>query len=439
MSIAIIKVNIIFRGDVVVKSMAAKHAIWPRENDIIFNLSERAQRAEKVTGKDNVINATIGALMDDDGKLITMESVYKEYKELPNGEIGAYASLAGQPDYIESVKKIFFREYMPDAHIRVVASPGGSGAIKLALWNYTNIGDEILTSDWFWSPYVSIAEEIDRKVVTYKLFNEGNSFNLTSFKENFLRIADKQERIFTIINTPGHNPTGYSVSDDEWDEILDLSKEVAKDESKKIMIFVDAAYIDFAGDDKAIRKFFRKFSNLPENILVMVGFSMSKGFTAYGMRMGAVIGITSDENIAEEFHYSCVHSCRANWSNCNRGAMAILSNIVKDQEKFNLYEEEKKIYKEMLSVRAKAFVDESEKIGLEILPYKAGFFISIPCDNPKELCEELTKDNVYTIPLKMGLRFAVCAVSESKCKIAPKIIKNAMEYLESKKVATSEV
>ena len=36
--------------------MVADHARWPRENDIIFNLSERAQNAEKEIGKENVVN-----------------------------------------------------------------------------------------------------------------------------------------------------------------------------------------------------------------------------------------------------------------------------------------------------------------------------------------------------------------------------------------------
>ena len=30
------------------KSMVAKHAIWPKEEDIIFNLSERAQIDENI-------------------------------------------------------------------------------------------------------------------------------------------------------------------------------------------------------------------------------------------------------------------------------------------------------------------------------------------------------------------------------------------------------
>lgn len=414
------------------KGMAAGHAVWPREKDIIFNLSERAQRAEKNLGRENVINATIGSLMDDYGRLITMDSVFNEFKSLPNSDIAAYASLEGQPDYLEAVKKACFKDYAPNAYIRAVASPGGSGSIKLALWNYTNWGDEVLTSDWFWSPYVSICEEVGRKVTTYKLFDSDNKFNFNSFKSKFMEIASKQERIFALLNTPAHNPTGYSVSDDEWDKIIDLSKEVAKDEDKKIILFVDVAYIDFASDDNKSRKFFKKFENLPSNILVIVGFSMSKGFTAYGMRMGAAISITSDENISEEFYYSCVHSCRANWSNCNRGAMSLLCNIVNDTEKYKEYSEEKNRYKKMLRTRADAFVEEAKKIDLDILPYIDGFFVSIPCENPREVCEELTKDNVYVVPLKMGLRFAVCAVSESKCRIAPSIIKNALNYIEGK-------
>ena len=239
-----------------------EHANWPRVSDPIFNISERAQKAIKNVGKENVINATIGALTDDDGNLITLNTVFDEYKSLPNAEIAAYASIEGQKDYLESVKKACFKDFFPDAYIKAVASPGGSGAIKLAVWNYTNEGDEILTSDWFWSPYVNISEEVGRKITTYQLFDENNNFNFNSFKERFLDIASKQERIFTILNTPAHNPTGYSVSDDDWDKILNLSKDVSKNKEKKVILFIDVAYIDFVKDDNGCRKFFKKFTKL---------------------------------------------------------------------------------------------------------------------------------------------------------------------------------
>ncbi len=49
------------------------------------------------------------------------------------------------------------------------------------------------------------------------------------------------------------------------------------------------AYIDFAGTVEETRSFMKYFNDLPENLLVLIGFSMSKGYTLYGMRSGAII------------------------------------------------------------------------------------------------------------------------------------------------------
>ncbi len=415
------------------KSMVAKHAIWPKEEDIIFNLSERAQIDENIYGKENVINSTIGALIDDEGKLVALESVYDEYKNLDNTLIASYAQIAGQKDYIEAVKKACFKDYIPKGHIKVVASPGGTGSIKLAIFNYTNENEKILVPNWHWGPYNIISEEINRELINYDLFNEKGNFNFDSFKDQFLNISYNQERVFTIFNTPAHNPTGYTIDDKEWDKILDLCKKVALEDKKKIILFIDIAYIDFSGEDgKDTRKFFEKFSNLPENILVIIGFSMSKGYTAYGMRSGACICVSSDEEIADEFYYSCSHSARANWSNCNRGAMELLTSIINDKEKLKRYEDEKNKYKNLLKERAKVFVDKAKGINLDILPYRDGFFISIPCENSMKVCEKVIESKLYTIPLKMGIRFAICAVSKEKCEKAPKIIKEAIDFVNKK-------
>ena len=144
---------------------------------------------------------------------------------------------------------------------------------------------------------------------------------------------------------------------------------------------------------------------------------------------GLIQAADIDEDTAEEFYYSLMHSCRATWSNCNRGAMAVLSEIVADSKKYEEYETEKNSYKDMLLVRANAFVEGAKECGLEILPYRDGFFISIPCDDPMKACEELAKENLYLVPLKMGLRFAVCAVEKSKCSKAPKLIKEVLDRI----------
>ncbi|MGL5754113.1 MAG: pyridoxal phosphate-dependent aminotransferase [Paraclostridium sp.] len=412
------------------KSMVAEHAIWPKEEDIIFSLSERAQIDEKLCGIENIINATIGALVDDKGKLITLKSVYDEYKNLDNELIAPYAQIAGQKNYIEAVKKACFKDYMPNGNIRVVASPGGTGSIKMAIFNYTNENESILVPNWYWGPYKVIAEEINRNIINYELFDEEGNFNFNSFKNQFLNLSNNQNRVFTIFNTPAHNPTGYTVTDKEWDEILGLCKNTSLQHEKNIVLFIDIAYIDFSGKNgNDTRKFFKKFSDLPENVLIIIGYSMSKGYTAYGMRSGACICISSNKDISDEFYYSCSHSARANWSNCNRGAMELLSTIINDEEKLEKYEEERNNYKSLLKERAKSFVQEAKDINLEILPYRDGFFISIPCENPIDVCEKAIESKLYMIPLKMGVRFAVCAVSKEKCKRAPRIIKEAIDFV----------
>jgi aromatic-amino-acid transaminase len=408
-------------------SMVAKHAKWPAKADPIFAIAGKAQEAIKTFGKEKVTNSTLGALMDDDGKLIAFDSVFETLKNMPSEQISAYAPIAGMPEYLEAVEETFFAGYKPDAHIRVVSTPGGTGALKVAMWNYTEEGDEILTSDWYWSPYQTISEEAGRKISTFKLFSDDGNFNVADFKDKFKGILNRQDRLMAIINTPAQNPTGYSVSDDEWDEILDFLKEEAKNPDKKIILLVDTAYIDFAGEEDERRAFFTKFSNLPENLFVMAAFSTSKGYTMYGMRLGAIIGISSNQDIADEFRVSSLHSGRANWSNGNRGGMLVVSEIYNDKALFEKYTNEKNQYKTMLRKRAEAFVEAADEVGLELLPYRDGFFVSIPCDQPYEISDALVKENIFMVPLAKGIRFAVCAVSEDKCRKAPKVIKEVMD------------
>ena len=53
----------------------------PKE-DKVFGISTMAQEMIREKGKDAVVNATIGTLMDDDGKLIVLSSVDKTFRSL---------------------------------------------------------------------------------------------------------------------------------------------------------------------------------------------------------------------------------------------------------------------------------------------------------------------------------------------------------------------
>lgn len=414
-------------------SMAASHSKGKFATDKIFGASGAAAKACREYGKDKVVNATIGAIMDDSEKLACIPTVEKVLRELPINEMIAYAPISGLPEYLDATIDLAFADNRPEAYFSSVATAGGTGVIHHSIWNYTEIGDTVLTSDWYWGPYNVLCMEAKRKLDTYQLFDEQQNFNVESFAKKVTEILSRQNSILIIINTPAHNPTGYSLTDEEWTKVLDICKAQAKKPDKKITVLVDIAYIDYAGEKNESRRFLRQFGSLPENILGILAFSMSKGYTMYGQRTGAMIGISSSKDVIKEFADINQYTSRATWSNINRGAMRLLTTIDQDKALLKQFEAERDVYYQMIRDRADIFMTEAKACGLRVLPYRAGFFISIPAADSDSVCKKLHDDLIFAVPLKMGVRVAVCAVPSYKIKgIAEKTLR-AMQFVENNK------
>ena len=114
-------------------------------------IRDRARAAQ--IGKENVVNATIGALLDDDGKLIVLSSVDEVFRQLSPEDYAEYAPIGGTEGFKEAVKKDIFRGYRTNAAVEAVSTPGGTGAVRNAIANYSEYGDTVLTTDWYWGPY----------------------------------------------------------------------------------------------------------------------------------------------------------------------------------------------------------------------------------------------------------------------------------------------
>ncbi len=406
---------------------AAEHGRKIPKEDKIFGISNRAKQRIATDGKDKVVNATIGALLDDEGELIVLSSVSEVFRNLKPQEFAEYAPIAGTPEYREAVKKDAFGSYNPKRFTEAVVTPGGTGAIRNTISNYSDIGDKVLVADWFWSPYGTIAQEIGRTVETFELFDDERKFNIKSFSEVANSLLEKQERLVVILNTPAHNPTGYALSDEDWKAVMGYFEELPK--GKKITLLADIAYIDFAGDEETYRSFLPIIDEAPENVLVVIAHSLSKAYTLYGMRCGAMICMAKTREIAEEFKRVCEFSSRASWSNCPRAPQVILSKIFADKELKARVDEERKGFRDMLLRRGRAFEEAAAEAGLEMVPFDAGFFASVPCEDPDALSAELEKEGIFLVPLAKGVRVSVASISEEKCRYIPKRIKACLSKI----------
>ena len=393
--------------------------------DKIFGISSRAKAMIAEKGADKVINATIGSLLDDEGKLVVLSSVVDTMKTLNPVDFADYAPIGGTPQFREAVKKAAFGSFQPSCFTEAVATPGGTGAIRNTISNYSRMGDKILTSDWHWAPYNTIAGELGRCIDTYPMFDENGMFHVNAFGEKVRELIAEQKSLVIILNTPAHNPTGYSLTLEDWSGVLNVLRgEAGKAES--IVLLVDAAYIDFAGDEEEYRRFLPELEKLPENILPIIAYSLSKTYTLYGTRCGAMICMAQTAEVAAEFRRVCEFSSRGSWSNSAKLAQVILSKIYADEKLLKKVNEERAEYREMLIQRGRAFEEEARKAGLEIVPFDAGFFASIPCDNPDEISRKLEKEGLFIGPLAKGLRVSVASVSEAACRKIPAMVKKAM-------------
>ncbi len=414
-------------------TMAASHSTDRKLHDAIFEANSACQMAVKEHGADKVTNATIGVVLNEEGKLAVLPTMEKVYRSLPMTDLVAYAPIAGLQEYLEAVTDSVFADNKPEGYIGAVATAGGTGAIHHAIANYAEREDAVLTSDWFWGNYKIICNETGKQLLTFKLFDKEQKFNIAAFTERVDLALEVQDSLLIILNTPAHNPTGFALTEEDWDAVIDVAKTYAA-KGKKISILVDIAYIDFAGEKNATRKFMTKFSNLPENILTMFAFSMSKSYTMYGQRTGALVAVSSSKEVIEEFKEVNKYSNRAVWSNINRGAQALLVAMNKDKTVMAQYEKERNDLYQMVQHRADVFVEEAHACGLNFLPYKGGFFIAIPAKNPEAICNELHKKLIFAVPLKLGIRIAACSISLAKMKGVADELKKAVDVIEAKNI-----
>ncbi len=410
-----------------VRSMAALNGRDIPKEDKVFGASSRAKAMAAEKGKDAVVNATIGSLLDDEGNLVVLSSVNDAVRALHPSEYAEYAPIAGTPGFKEAIKKATFGNYEPKSFVRVVATPGGTGAIRNTIANYSCPGDKILTHCWHWAPYKSIANEMGRGLEHFDMFDAEGNFNLEDLEYKISKLLRNQEHLVIILNTPANNPTGYSLTEEDWYGIKAILDKVDMD--KKVALLVDVAYIDFAGETDETRIFLPVIDKMRSNILPIIAYSASKTFTFYGFRCAAMMCLAPYEEIADEFDRVCTFSSRASWSNSPKAPQTVIEHIYADPELLAKVDRERAVYRDMLLARGRAFEEEADKVGLEIVPFSSGFFVSIPSDQPDALCAALEKKGVFLVPLALGVRVSVASIAEEKCRKLPAIIKETMDEL----------
>ncbi len=372
-------------------------------NDPIFALlAEAVARQQK--GED-ILNATLGALAGDDGKLSVLPTVTDALRALPPAEFAAYAPIAGLPEFLDGVRTDLFEDHPLREQAIAVATPGGTGALYAALVNFLDRGELLLTTSYYWEPYGILADHSGRGLETFRSFNDQGRLDLEDFERQLNGQLARQDRAMVLLNTPCHNPTGYSLDDEEWSGVADIV--VAAARRKPVTLLLDHAYARFAGADTADWR--PHTAKIAEAAQVLVAWTASKSFTLYGARVGAAVAIHAEQAERTRLASALSYTARGTWSNGNRAVQRAVANILADDKLRASCEAERGQLVEGLTARVERFKDLAAEAGLRHPRYEGGFFVCVFSDDPKAAAAKMREAGVFVVPIQGALRVALCS------------------------------
>ena len=98
-------------------SIAAPHAKGKSAEDNIFAANNRAIALAKEIGVENVTNATVGSILEEDGSLVVLDVVKQELKNLTPPEFCAYAPIKGYDEFLKDCIDQCFGKSRPEGYI----------------------------------------------------------------------------------------------------------------------------------------------------------------------------------------------------------------------------------------------------------------------------------------------------------------------------------
>lgn len=387
--------------------------------DTVFAVVEQAKAAKAQYGEEKVVDGVIGSLYTEEGQLATMQTFFQTLKELDNRNLAKYAvSFVGNPDFRQDAIN-WVLDGNSNLYKEVIATPGGTGAVSISITDCLESGQTLIIPEIAWGSYALMAQMQNIEIAQYSLFEEDH-FNLTSFKETCQQVMAKQDRLVVIINDPCHNPTGYSMSEDEWKAVIAFLNECSKTHS--VVLINDIAYIDFSYQGRYAKHYFTCFDEISDNIAIIVAFSISKSMTAYGLRCGAAIVLGKTPEAVNELKVVFEKSARATWSNINNGAMVAFAHLMEQNK--DAYNAERQGYVDLLKKRSELFLQQAQEVGLKHYPYKEGFFVTLEMDNATRdaFHQALIDENIFTVKVNKGIRVAICSMPIAKVDgLAPRM------------------
>lgn len=298
------------------------------EYTAIRKLTPYADKARKEGKKIYALN--IGAPDTD-----VPDVYYETFKTFKKGPL-PYTNAQGHPELREATAKYYKNRNIKFDADDIYITSGASEAILFTFQVIANEGDAVLTTDPFYTNYMTVFDQLGVELDAFKT-DPDKGFALPEEEEIEKHINDKTVAI--LLSNPT-NPTGALYSEEEIDRIVNLAKK------HDLYIVADEVYREFVYDGNTYKSF-GEVEGIEENLILID--SISKRFGACGARVGSVA--SKNKRFNDGINKLC--NCRLAASTIEQVAAAKLYGIDKSYfEEVNKEYQKRRdvIYEELISI-----------------------------------------------------------------------------------------
>ncbi len=282
------------------------------------------------------VNLGVGVYYDDNGKLPLLKCVDQaEEKMMAAHAARGYLPIDGIAAYDAAVKSLVFgaeSEPVKSGRVATVQALGGTGGLKLGadFLKRLNPGAKVLISDPSWENHRALFTQAGFPVETYPYYDAARKG--IAAEAMVAALAAAPEGTIVVLHACCHNPTGYDLSPQQWDRVVETMK------ARRLFAFLDMAYQGFgqgiAEDGAVVQKFVASGQDF------FVSTSFSKSLSLYGERVGALSVLCQDKEQAARVLSQLKIMIRTNYSSPPIHGGQVAATVLNTPELRQLWEEE---------------------------------------------------------------------------------------------------
>jgi aspartate/methionine/tyrosine aminotransferase len=220
---------------------------------------------------------------------------------------------------------------------------------------------------------------LQAQIGVYPFFNASGGFNIEALRQALATRAGSWKTLL-ILNFP-NNPTGYSITKSEAEQVRSVLLEAA-DEGRNLIVVCDDAYFGlFYREDVLQESLFARLASCHERILAIKVDGPTKEEFVWGLRTGMLTfsarAFFSDESLYSALGKKAAGAIRSAISNCSHVSQSVLVKAMAGPD-LAAERHAKKCILEARAQKAEEILRRPEFAGLwEPYPFNAGYFMCL--------------------------------------------------------------